>query len=542
MSGPPTDMGCLSRALANAVRQSPDRLALMDHEGALTLAEVWVQAGQLSEQLVSSFQSNDETVALLLRFSLPSAIWLIALIRMCGQACVIDADQPLASQLRAISEARASIVAGAVDDVLRVTNASGERGSQPPIRHAAGMCTATLTPRTQPLTAAVESTLVFFTSGTSGAPKGVVHTQFSLLFAVFSTLALRSEALGKRLPRPTVPDSLIAAVHSCASDARDLPLTFLGCLPLSTIAGFSMLMRSLVAGDTFVIAGPFDAGHTLDIIKSRRVTSVGVSPLMAQLVLRTQIRRPRLIDSLINIGIGAGPVPKDLVAAIEDTFNCLAFVGYGMTETGGVVAIGRPGERRELRSTTIGTAVPGASVSVLDPKQRSVQPGEQGELVVTTPAMMLGYLSDDLSTSDGRSSIGAFHTGDRALIRNDGRVELHGRLSELIIRGGRNIDPVAIEQVLESHKSVRLACVFGLPSRVAGEEDICAIVEPRGTIEIRQLRSHCVATLGRGQAPTRYAVGSLPRTAAGDVQRSEARRRFESLFRDRVASENDQPK
>jgi acyl-CoA synthetase (AMP-forming)/AMP-acid ligase II len=173
----------------------------------------------------------------------------------------------------------------------------------------------------------------------------------------------------------------------------------------------------------------------------------------------------------------------------------------------------------DVRFGTIGTAVPGAAVRVSD----------EGELLVRTAALCDGY-------AEGRDAAEAFvvdgdgrwlRTGDQAVVRPDGRIELAGRLSEVIIRGGRNIDPSAVEHVLESHPAVDGAFVFGVPSRVAGEEDVCAVVAASPGTTAEELRRHCLGTLDAMLVPARLTVvAELPRTPDGSVRRAEARAAF----------------
>jgi acyl-CoA synthetase (AMP-forming)/AMP-acid ligase II len=121
---------------------------------------------------------------------------------------------------------------------------------------------------------------------------------------------------------------------------------------------------------------------------------------------------------------------------------------------------------------------------------------------------------------------GWFRTGDRARQRSDGTIELHGRISELIIRGGRNIDPIQIEHVLESHDSIECAFVYGAPSRIAGEQDVHAAIVPRRevSIDVPALRRFCAETLPSQSVPSRFrTVRDLPRAGDGSIRRLDAR-------------------
>jgi acyl-CoA synthetase (AMP-forming)/AMP-acid ligase II len=371
--------------------------------------------------------------------------------------------------------------------------------------------------------------LVLFTSGTTGTPKAVVHTHLSILAGVWSTIAVQDESLGLSVAEPADDAALVASCERAAGSAAQLGLSFMSLMGLDTIAGISVLLRVLLtSADLLVPAPTFTPALALDAMMQLRPAIVGLSPFMAQGIVREQRRHPRVLAPLLTAGLGAGPCPPGLVELVEETFGGVAMVGYGLTETAGGVAMCRAFDDLDARSSTIGRATPGAVVGIADSAGMPTSPGEEGELLVATRGLCVGYEEPNvLPVRPDPAGCRWLATGDRAVLRPDGNVELRGRLSELIIRGGMNIDPVEIEQVLEEFETVARAAVFGVPSRVAGEQDVVGLVAVLGPCDVAELRRHCVSRLGARRTPSRVRiVADLPCTHDGSPRRGEARRVF----------------
>jgi long-chain acyl-CoA synthetase len=486
-------IGHLIAAVADRV---PAAVALTDRDHSLTYYELQREFATRRATLADLVRP-DRVVAIIAEATIDSVLDVLSLLSVARSLCLIDASLPADEQQRLIDHAGADVVVGR-RSAPRNAAAAKHRGP---------------------------AAVTFFTSGTTGFPKAVVHSHHSLLAAVFSTVAIQLQSLGDDSPTPVTPAELIDALEHHATSGHDLGLVLCSALGPATIGGFSMLLRALLTGATFVVAGTSDPERVLDLIEQRRPTNLGLSPFMAQGLVRRQHRVPRDTSSLLLIGVGAGPAPRSLIGDLEDTFDCLASCGYGLTETGGVVTFGRPTDTRQARAETVGAPVPGAEVRI----DTTVEPTlvDSGELLVRTPAMMRGYLLGPGRIFRGVvDDDGWFRTGDRARLRTDGTIELHGRLSELIIRGGWNIDPIQVEHVLEAHDSVECAFVYGTPSRIAGEEDVHAAVVPsrHASIDVPTLRQFCAQVLPSQSVPSRFrTVPDLPRAADGSVRRLDAR-------------------
>jgi acyl-CoA synthetase (AMP-forming)/AMP-acid ligase II len=374
--------------------------------------------------------------------------------------------------------------------------------------------------------------VVFFTAGTTGRPKAVVHSDSSLLRGIWSTIGVQQEASGLEVLVPPADNHLDEAIGKAFTTGRDRGLAFLSGMPWWSIAGFSLGMRSLFTSATLVVPETIDGSSILDAIEMFSVSNIGLSPYLAQLILRSQKKRQQTVPSVIHIGLGAGPVPKGLAAELEDLVGGIVSIGYGMTETAGVAVMGRIHDEKAVRHESIGHAVPGVSTAVISADGTVSTRSATGELIVATDSLLLGYLDggqrNPLMEFGGERWL---RTGDRAKIGEDGNITLDGRLSELIIRGGRNIDPVAVEHALTSISGVTEAFVFGLPGRIAGEQEVCAVIEESVDLDLALIRRQCARTIGVHAVPSRIRLAvDLPRTADGSLRRADARAAYAHLF------------
>jgi acyl-CoA synthetase (AMP-forming)/AMP-acid ligase II len=366
--------------------------------------------------------------------------------------------------------------------------------------------------------------VAFETSGTSGAPKVVLHSHATLAAGILSSVSLQT---GNAVPED--PDALSDTL--AATDIADPPVVFATAMPFWTIAGFVTAMRALLTGNTVVALAGLQPTECLEVLKRERVNILASPPLVGRQLLRTATRHPELrLDDLFAFGLGGGPAPADLLADIEYRFGCITSIGYGMTETAGPIAMSKFTDPLETRATSVGYPVPGMKIAVGHP---GTLEATHGELYVSGPALFLGYLSGGDNNARVRSGGRTwFRTGDLATIRPEGSLVLEGRVDGLIIRGGRNIDAGRIEQTLHTNPAVLSATVVGVPNRrLIGEQDIVAVVAAaHGTAQITTsaLRAYCAARLPPHEVPSRFIIigrqrlgpdGTIPRTFAESLAR-----------------------
>ncbi|MFQ5704815.1 MAG: class I adenylate-forming enzyme family protein [Gemmatimonadales bacterium] len=339
---------------------------------------------------------------------------------------------------------------------------------------------------------------ILYTSGTTGKPKGVVLSHENLT----RTAALTAEVLGQS-----------------AADR------VLGVVPLFTVFGAHVAIGTLITGGTLVLQSRFEPSPVLDLVESESITICHGVPTMFHLLMRHESFERRDLSS-IRTGIVAGsPVSAELVRSIR-RWNDVQ-IAYGLTETGPTVTITRNDDPPEAREQTVGRPLEGVEVKVVDVKTGTLHgPEAVGELAVKGPNVMSGYYRMPAETRRTFTDEGFFLTGDLAAIDERGFVTIVGRSKEMIIRGGYNIFPRELEDLLRTHPAVDDACVVGVPNEVLGEL-ICACVVPvEGAIVTGdELKEFCREHLADYKIPDLVRFfDSLPTTDGGKIKRSELMR------------------
>lgn len=336
---------------------------------------------------------------------------------------------------------------------------------------------------------------LLYTSGTMGKPKGVALTHRNLVYTALET----AKALNQ-----SEEDRVLISV------------------PLFTVFGVHVVVAGLATGGTLVLQSRFDPVEALDLIDRERITLVHGVPTMFQLLMREASFGSRNF-STVRTGIVAGsPVSRDLVRRIRQ-WNDVQ-IAYGLTETGPTVTVTRFSDAPEQREETVGKPIEGVEVRVADVKTGKLHgPEAVGELVVRGPNVMTGYHRMPSETRNSFTPEGYFRTGDVAYVDADGYVTILGRQKEMIIRGGYNIFPRELEDVLRTHPAVDDVCVIGIPNEILGEL-ICACVRPvEGAIVTGdELKDYCREQLSDHKVPDLVRFfDSFPLTGSGTVKRRE---------------------
>jgi acyl-CoA synthetase (AMP-forming)/AMP-acid ligase II len=335
---------------------------------------------------------------------------------------------------------------------------------------------------------------VIFTSGTTGAPKGVLVTHAGLL--QFARLSAQSRALG--------PDDLSYA-----------------CLPMTHIFGLgTVLMASLYAGAALVMRSRFDPADVFDSL-----SRVGVSNLQGPPAMFT-----RLLAWLDEVGIdqpdcarlryvytGAAPLDMALKQAVEARFGQPLHHGYGLSEYAGALCLTTRGIARDDLSA--GYPVEGAELRIVDSQGCDAPNGERGEIWMRGIGLMPGYLGDAAATTEVMRTGGWYASGDLGYLAADGALFVVGRLKEMIIRSGFNVYPGEIEAVLNSFEGIQRSAVIGR-REPDGNEKILAFVEPVTGAEINlvALQDFLQENLAPYKRPAQVVpIAALPMTHSGKV-------------------------
>ena len=332
---------------------------------------------------------------------------------------------------------------------------------------------------------------IVWTSGTTGQPKGAVFDH------------RRLEALARatgELSRPF--------------DRRLSPV------PFAHVGYMTRLWDEISNVMTSVIVPtPWSAGAALDLMEQERITVGQGVPTQWELILRQPDLDRRRVSSLRLIATGAARVPASLVAALRTTFGCPVVVRYATTEASviaGTIATDPP----EVVEATVGAPCPTVEVRIADDAGRAMSPGEVGMIEVRSAAVMCGYLGQDVDSPIRPD--GWLVTGDAGSLDEDGRVRLVGRRSEMYTRGGYNVYPLEVEQVLSEHPSVAEVAVAGVPDDVLGAIGMAWVVAVSGapTPDLDGLRRWCKEQLADYKSPDRViVVDALPRNPMGKVDK-----------------------
>lgn len=348
-----------------------------------------------------------------------------------------------------------------------------------------------------------------FTSGTTGFPKAVLLSHHNLL---------NNAWFSARLLGFTPTDRL--------------------CVPVPFYHCFGMVLANLLclsAGAALVLpAEHFDAGACLDAIAAERCTAVHGVPTMFIALLEAQAERPRAVESL-RTGIMAGaPCPASLLKRVMGALHCPEIlIGYGQTEASPLTHLTRREDDLLRRTETVGRNLPHQEVKVVDVKSGATLPrGESGEVCFRGYHVMKGYYGDEAATRRTVDTNGWLHSGDLGSMDADGSLRITGRLKELIIRGGENIYPREIEEVLFAHPAVAQAAVFGVPDDYWGEE-VAAWVQlrPDRTESVEALHEWCAAHLAHYKVPRHLRiVDEFPMTVTGKLQKFRMREAMEKTL------------
>jgi steroid-24-oyl-CoA synthetase len=358
---------------------------------------------------------------------------------------------------------------------------------------------------------------IVFTSGTSGKPKAVVLSHRSLLAGLQMLLHIT-----RRLP------------HQVDESTGD---TSLHTGPMFHIGGIQTLLRAIIVGDTLVMpVGKFDPGEAIRLIEQWRIGRWSAVPTMVSRLLEHPDVRTRNLTSLRSVTVGGAPVHPEFVAQLRAGLpgaEPRVATGYGLTENGGQ-ATAASGRDTTERPGSCGRALPCVDVMILDPAD-----DRDGEILLRSPTQMLEYFGLDESPIDVD---GWLHTGDLGHVDEDGYLRITGRAKDMIIRGGENIAPAAVEQALDAIPGVVESAVFGVPHADLGEEVMAAVVVQE-TLTAEDLARELGGRLASFAIPTRWQLerDPLPTTHSGKIDKAQLAARARSAAGNAISRRLRQP-
>jgi long-chain acyl-CoA synthetase len=344
--------------------------------------------------------------------------------------------------------------------------------------------------------------VLLFTAGTAGTPKAAMLTHGNLGANVRQVL----DHPGLRLRADDVG---------------------LGVLPLFHVFGLNVALGvALAAGATVTLVEHFDPAGSLRVVRDHGVTVMGGVPAMyAAWLALSETEAPRDAFASVRLAVsGAAALPVDVAVGFRDRFGVDVHEGYGLTEAAPIVttsalsgSVPRPG--------SIGPALPGVEVRLVDVDGTDVLKGDAGEIWVQGPNVFPGYWHDEEATARALTADGWLRTGDVAVVDDAGELTLVDRSKDLVIVSGFNVYPAEVEDVLLAHPDVAEVAVVGEPHPRTGEAVVAYVVPESGrTPTAEALIAHCARSLARYKCPARVeVVDALPRSFAGKVLRRELR-------------------
>ena len=346
--------------------------------------------------------------------------------------------------------------------------------------------------------------VIIYTSGTTGTPKG-------------ATLTHRNLISGAEVARDLVdadPDSVAVAT-----------------LPLFHVFGMNSLMNvTIQARGLMTLVPRFSPEKVLEVIERDRATVFGGVPTMYAALLHHPDRERCDVSSLDLCVSGGSPMPVEVLRGFDDAFGAKVLEGYGLSETTGMGTFNQPD--RERKPGSIGVPVGDTEIRLVDQDDNDVPAGEPGELVMRGSFVMTGYWNRDEATDEVMRG-GWFHTGDIATIDDDGYYFIVDRKKDLIIRGGYNVYPRELEEVLYEHEAVREAAVLGVPHPDLGEEVGAAVALKDGaSVDPEELRQYMKQRVAAYKYPrVIWLVDELPKGPTGKIIKREIEVPAEELER-----------
>jgi long-chain acyl-CoA synthetase len=341
-----------------------------------------------------------------------------------------------------------------------------------------------------------DTAVLLYTSGTTGRPKGAELTHGNLTRNVEVTSSDLVE-IG--------PEDVI-----------------FGGLPLFHSFGQTVTLNAAISvGASLSLLPRFDPRQALALLAEHRATVFVGVPTMYGALLAVPDRDGYDLSALRVSISGGAAMPVEVLRQFEKAFGCTVLEGYGLSETSPVASFNHP--HRERKAGSIGTPIRGVQMRVVDDSRAEVPPGEVGEIAIRGHNVMKGYWNKPEATAEVVSADGWFHTGDVGRVDEDGYYYIVDRKKDLIIRGGYNVYPREIEEVLFEHPDVAEAAVIGVPHQQLGEEIAAAVaLKPGATVTPDELRAYVKGQVAAYKYPRQvWFVEALPKGPTGKILKRE---------------------
>ncbi|MFK4533448.1 long-chain acyl-CoA synthetase [Bradyrhizobium ottawaense] len=494
----------IATLLDRHAKQRPDKVAYWDSSRSVTYAELATRTASIAANLAKAGLREGDKVAIYL----PNGVdWIeacFAALRAGAVVVPISFDAAEGEISYRLTDAGCSLVITAAARKELIAKICGDAGIAPTVIFAgvdaaqAGRALSDLATESaaKPLDPddIDRSSFIIYTSGTTGRAKGVLLSLRGMLW-------------------------IAAACWAPIGELTDKDVV-LSPLPLFHSYGLNLSVLSvLAAGASEHIMEKFSPQQALDLLQTGKYSILpGVPTMFHYLLHRAQEAGIERLGS-VRLCISAGAImPATLNNAFEKQFRTRLLDGYGITETSTMVTMNWLHGARPMGSC--GLPVPGLAVRIVDPSSLEDVPiGEEGELIVRGPNLMHGYHNKPAETASALRK-GWYHTGDLAKSDASGYLTITGRIKELIIRGGQNIAPAEIEEVVVRHPQVTDCAVVGIRHATLGEVPCLFVVAKANELDVTSLMDHCRAHLSSYKIPeATHLVSEIPRTGSGKIMR-----------------------
>ncbi len=366
-----------------------------------------------------------------------------------------------------------------------------------------------------------DAAVIFYTSGTTGRPKGAISTHRSMVANMQNTMF--GAVAGAMLGNAAIP----------SGDGQNVSLF---TSPLFHVSGcHSGLVVGLVAGIKMIMpVGRFDPDEALRLIEDEGVTIWAAVPTMVWRVCEHPARHDYDTSTVTSVAFGGSPSAEELQRKIRETFPNVKVTtnAYGLTETSSVATV-NSGADAVAKPDSVGTPVPTVELQIVGPTGEPLPMGETGEVCIRGPILMAGYWGKPEATAEAIDADGWLHTGDIGHIDDEGFLFITDRKKDMIIRGGENIYCVEIENRLVEHPAVADAAIIGVPHAELGEEVKAVVqVEPGESLTEDDVRAWVRETLAEFKVPAYVELRDerLPRNASGKLLKNVLRGEGEVSF------------
>ncbi|WHZ05371.1 AMP-binding protein [Neobacillus sp. YX16] len=340
-----------------------------------------------------------------------------------------------------------------------------------------------------------DTAVILYTSGTTGNPKGVLLTHKNL------TSNAQNSVKHNELERGTT----------------------IGVLPLAHVYGLTISNICLLMGSSIVTFSKFDTESIFKAIEKYEVKTFSAVPSMIHALVSYSDADQFNSSSLESVSSGSAPLPVSLLHAFEKKFGAKVYEGYGLSEAAPIVTAHKVGI--EIKPGSVGIPIPGVEVKIVDDNGVEVACGVVGELCVRGENVTPGYYQN--VEESRRVLIDSWlHTGDMARMDDEGYVYIVDRKKDLIIRGGFNVYPRDVEEILNAHATVSEVAVVGIPDEKMGEEMVaCVVVKQEAIVSEEELIAYCQEHLAKNKTPRRIVfLESLPRNGVGKILKTHLRK------------------